>query len=46
MVWEFNRHHPLWDEEWNHHLFMAAALREADKLLMLLADYGMEMVLP
>ena len=47
-IWcgDFNRHHPLWDEEWNHHLFTAAALREADKLLMLLADYGMEMALP
>ena len=35
----------LWDEERNLHLFTAAALREADKLLMLLVDYGMEMAL-
>ena len=43
---DFNRHYPMWDEEQNHHIFTVAALREADKLLMLLADYGMEMALP
>ena len=43
---DFNHHHPMWDEERNSHLFTAAALREADKLLALVADYGMEMLLP
>ena len=52
MLWggDFNCHHPMWDEEQNCHLFTAAALREADKLLVLVADYGMppgmEMLLP
>ena len=29
MFWlgDFNRHHPMWDEEWNSHLLTAAALR-------------------
>ena len=36
----------MWDEERNCHLFTAAALREADKLLVLVVDYGMEMLLP
>ena len=48
MLWggDFNRHHPMWDEEQNCHLFTAATLREVDKHLALVADYGMEMLLP
>ena len=48
MLWggDFNHHHPMWDKERNCHLFTAAALREADKLLALVMDYGMEMLLP
>ena len=48
MLWggDFNRHHPVWDKERNCYLFMATALREADKLLALVMDYGMEMLLP
>ncbi len=48
MVWcgNFNRHHPLWDEERNHHLFTAATLWAANSLLEKLADHGMVMVLP
>jgi len=47
-VWcgDFNRHHPMWDEERNHHLFTTVALREADKLIRMAADNNMEMVLP
>ena len=48
MLWlgDFNRHHPLWDKEWNNHLFTTAALELAQKLLDLLADYGMSQALP
>ena len=43
---DFNCHHPLWDEECNRHLFTAAALRESELLLGLVADHGMVMALP
>ena len=48
MLWlgDFNRHHPMWDELRNEHLFTAANLTEAEKLIDLLAEYDMEMVLP
>ena len=47
-IWcgDFNCHHPLWDEERNKHLFTAAALRDAEHLLGLVADHGMTMALP
>jgi hypothetical protein len=43
---DFNRHHPLWEEERNHHLFTDAALRQAQPLLDLVATYNMKMALP
>lgn len=48
MVWlgDFNRHHPLWDEERNSHLFTTAALAASQKLLDMIADYGMTQLLP
>lgn len=48
MIWlgDFNRHHPLWDEERNSHLFTRRASEEAQKLIELLADYDMVMALP
>jgi hypothetical protein len=48
MLWggDFNRHHPLWDEEWNGHLFTAAALEDAHKLIEILVDHDMTMTLP
>ena len=48
MLWcgDFNWHHPLWDEEHNHHLFMAAALWAADGLLEKVLAYRMLMILP
>ena len=48
MIWlgDFNRHHPLWDEERNGHLFTNSALESAQKLISLLADYGMTQSLP
>jgi len=43
MMWigDFNRHHPLWAEDHNNHLFTAAALEASGKLLDLVADCGM-----
>lgn len=48
MIWmgDFNRHHPMWDETRNHHLFTSGNLDAAQKLLDLLANYDMRMVLP
>ena len=48
MFWlgDFNRHHPLWDEEHNSHLFTKVALNNAQKLLDLVADYGISQALP
>ena len=48
MVWlgDFNHHHPLWDEEWNNHLFTTTVLASSQKVLDLLADYGMTQALP
>ena len=48
MLWlgDFNQHHPLWDEECNNHLFTTTALNSSQKILTLLADYGMTQALP
>ena len=48
MVWagDFNRHHPLWDRDEDTHLFTHTATRQADGLITLLAEFGMEMTLP
>ena len=48
MFWcgDFNCHHPLWDKEHNRHLFTAAALRDSEVLLGIVADHGMVMALP
>ena len=43
---DFNRHHPMWDEERNHHLFTATALAESVKLLEMVTRHDMQMVLP
>ena len=47
MLWcrDFNHHHPMWDEERNHHLFTATATAEAEKLILALADYNIVMTL-
>ena len=42
----FNQHHALWDEERNHHLFMASALSTTDKLIMHLVEFHLTMALP
>src|SRR6201996_1515737 len=46
LLGDFNRHHPIWDEERNHHLFTAVNLNEAQLLLDLIADYDLIMTLP
>ena len=47
-IWlgDFNRHHPLGDEEWNAHLFTTAALEVTQPLLNMIARYNMKMALP
>jgi len=48
LVWlgDFNCHHPLWDKERNSHLFTGAALEVLQKLINILADYGLMQILP
>ena len=48
LLWlgDFNRHHPLWDEDRNNHLFTPAALASSQKILDILADYGLTQLLP
>jgi ribonuclease HI/exonuclease III len=48
MIWagDFNRHHPLWDDDKDTHLFTTQALRSAEGLIELMAEYGMTMALP
>jgi len=47
-IWlgDFNRHHPLWDEERNNHLFTNAALELTRPLLDMIGRYHMKMALP
>jgi Endonuclease-reverse transcriptase len=48
MIWagDFNRHHPLWDDDNDVHLFTTQALRNAEGIIELVAEHGMEMLLP
>lgn len=48
MIWagDFNRHHPLWDEERNAHLFTRKALDDAQVLIEMVAEHNMIMALP
>jgi ribonuclease HI len=46
LLGDFNRHHPLWDDPSNHHLFTRSNLRDAQLLLDLTADYDLHMALP
>jgi hypothetical protein len=47
-IWlgEFNRHHPMWDDDSNVGLFTRANLDAAEGLIELVASWGMEMTLP
>ena len=48
MLWagDFNRHHPLWDNDEDVHLFTQQATRQAEALIGLLATYDLTMTLP
>src|SRR6266550_3218959 len=48
MIWlgDFNRHHPYWNEDRNHHLFMPANIERAQMVLDLTMAHDMEMALP
>jgi hypothetical protein len=46
-IWlgNFNRHHPLWDEVRNGHLFTEANLRMAQSLLDIVQDWGLHVTI-
>ena len=48
MLWagDFNRHHPLWDNDEDTHLFTQQAITRAEGLIELIATYDLTMVLP
>ena len=48
IIWagNFNQHHPLWDEDRNHYLFMTVNLDEAQKLIDLTCEYELNQILP
>ena len=48
MVWagDFNRHHLLWDNDKDTHLFTQQALWNAEGIIDLIAEFDMEMTLP
>jgi len=48
MIWagDFNRHHPLWESDANHHLFTSTALRQAQPLIQLLTVHRLQQILP
>ena len=48
MIWagDFNRHHPLWDNDKDVHLFTNQVLRNAEGIINLLANHDMVMALP
>lgn len=48
VVWlgDFNRHHPLWDDDANSQLFSREALSRAQPLIDLLEEHDMVMALP
>jgi hypothetical protein len=48
IIWagDFNRHHPMWDEERNVQLFSAKNIDEAQVLIDIVSAHGLEMALP
>ena len=48
IIWcgDFNRHHAMWDEERNHHLFTVSAMLTANELISYIAEFGLVMTLP
>ena len=47
LIWvgDFNRHHPYWDAPENNGLFTRGALEQAEMLIQVLAELGLEMAL-
>ncbi|KAL4255264.1 hypothetical protein AB1N83_013825 [Pleurotus pulmonarius] len=47
MIWagDFNRHHEWWDKPTDHHLFTPRAREDAQLLIDLVSDFGLEMAL-
>jgi len=43
---DFNRHHPLWDESHNVHLFTKASLDREQELINAITELGLHMILP
>ena len=48
IIWagDFNRHHPLWDDERETRLFTARATDDANRLINLVRRWGLEFALP
>ena len=48
IIWlgDFNRHHPLWDDEQNTYLFTRSNPNEAQTLINATIDYNLQMTLP
>ena len=48
MIWagDFNRHHPLWDDDNDIHLFTPQATHQAENLIELITNYELNMALP
>ena len=48
MIWagDFNRHHPMWDNDNDIHLFTPQAIGQAENLIELIANYDLHMALP
>ena len=48
MIWagDFNRYHPLWDNDEDVRLFTRQATRDTERLIELLAEFEMQMALP
>jgi endonuclease/exonuclease/phosphatase family metal-dependent hydrolase len=48
MMWlgDFNRHHPHWDDITDNRLFMCAVIKKAKKLIVAVADAGLDLALP
>lgn len=45
LLGDFNRHHPLWDDPSNHHLFSQVNMNAAQPLLDILASHDLRMAL-
>jgi len=43
---DFNQNIPMWEEPHNHHLFTSSMLREADLLIVIVAEHEMVIILP